>query len=326
MIFERMSSENFLRTKKSVGGIYSISQFVERFSDLETGKNYFVKKDLDAVEFRRYHVMIDVGVENVPSEIFYLEDTESLVTCEMGQPSQKRMLEKGNIHDFFCLAANLILDFHTKIDRIGNIDLDLIKVRSSHTSHPIFNFNSRFIEKNSTASNAFLEYSEEDLKNLDLAGDLIEPFKELSRYVFEIVEGYERKVMEVIDDCHEDNDIALGDFKPENIIIDENKKLTLIDPSFVKGNKIFDPTKFVSRLLLEGVNPIYVFNFLELCYKQRDIDKSVYRGFSKKELINMDMVNILSSYLGRFLLGNKNYRLVDRLNLINKVLCEWKNL
>ena len=44
-----------------------------------------------------------------------------------------------------------------------------------------------------------------------------------------------------------------------------------------------------------------------------NIKKDVYRGLSIADLVNIDMVNILSSYLGRALSGNNSYRMVQSL-------------
>lgn len=247
----------------------------------------------------------------VPKEIYFLEDTNTLATREEGIPLNEEIRKNNKFfYNYLISVSNLIEDFNQKMQDIPE---NLICTDDSHTAHPIKNFTSRFINTQSDASNRFLLSNSQDIRNLDMPEDTRNSFINLYYYIRTIIDSYYNRINNIKDDVYSDKEVAYGDVKPENIIVSTKGELSLIDPFFIKGSKYFDFTKFSSRLLLEGVTPSKAIDFLSF-NGNGDLKKPVYRGLSERELINIDMANILSSYLGRFLDGEKEYRLIDSLS------------
>ena len=294
---------------------------MRKFQSVDTGKQYFVKPDHNKLEYRQYKVLADIGMA-IPDEIIYLKETHELATLDMGDPFYELMREpEGMFRSFLVAAANLINDFHEKISGVTDLDEELIRINPSQSAHPVANFVSRFIDRNSMASNVFLNKPEE----VDIGTNSVNrSFNELHAYVMSIIQDYEEKVQDVVSDCYEDTDIILGDFKPENLVVFNDRKLVTIDPLLSRGDFEFDVTKFISRLILEGASPSEALDFLKIYDGNEELDEDVYRGFSRRELINLDMVNILASYMGRALMGKTNYRLIHNLCNQSGIANTWR--
>ncbi|HIQ56691.1 TPA: hypothetical protein EYG96_01465, partial [Candidatus Gracilibacteria bacterium] len=198
--------------------------------------------------------------------------------------------------------------------RMSRVDGTITRRDPSHTKHPIDNYRNRFEKKNSSASNMFLNAGVSDIKNLGLDDNMEKKFKDLHSYILKTIEMYEGKIKAIGDDSDGDTEIAFGDTKPENVIIDTLREdLYFIDPSFVRGSRYFDYSKLISRLVMEGVKTSVAIHEVLRRTGDFNIKKDVYRGLSIADLVNIDMVNILSSYLGRALSGNNSYRMVQSL-------------
>ena len=315
MNFKNISASDFFEDMEENGGARS----VKRYKNTITNTSYFVKNDPNGEEFLRLKSLSE-GSLPTPKEAYYLEDTECLATRDEGIPLNIAIKENRKV---FYSAIMKVSDLIEKFNQnMQGIDESLICNDNSHTSHPIKNFTSRFIEMKSDASNRFLLSNSQDLRNIDMDEHSKRSFINLYYYVKTIIDSYYNRINNIKDDAYEDNEVVFGDMKPENILMNSRGELSLIDPFFVKGDKYFDFTKFTSRLLLEGVTPSRAIDFLSL-NGNGELKKIIYRGLSERELINIDMANILSSYIGRFLDGNSDYRLVKNLSN-NRITDLWR--
>ena len=305
-------------------GTHTITRYVSKFRN-KSGTCFYKKADPNGTEFKKYALISKYGVP-IPQTVLYLKDTQEIVTQDSGIPLQDKM-RADNLFYYNSNAkvAKLVREMHSSFTKVStNTHSDLLPFNPGHTSHPILNFESRFIGENSNASNAFLNSNSQDLNNLDLPGDNKKAFIDLYFYVLSTMTSYLNSIKPMIEDCYGDKEMILGDFKPENLLYDIQKGITVIDPSCIKGSKYFDVTKYVSRLLLEGVNPNDAIRFIGLYEGHIDLDKVVYRGLTMRALINIDMINILSSYIGRYLQGKTDYRLVNQLCKVPNVPLQWK--
>lgn len=168
----------------------------------------------------------------------------------------------------------------------------------STTANPIENFIYRFIDGKSSATN--------QIKNR-----LPEESEDLRILLLELVSSMREKGLpnELLDG----QEMAYGDYKPENILYDTDKGLCLIDPQLNRGKRVADVAKFCTRTALEpNIPDIDVVRIFRGGY---DLASHRYE-FDAKEFIwlsSLDLANIISSYLGRVAQGNVDYRLTAQL-------------
>ncbi len=299
---------------EKVGDAQSIGGGVEKVKEKNTDRIFYRKADKGKEEYEKFHAMFRHQIPGPITTIFeknkellYTSGTNGMVFSEymktpLGQLETPRII------------SSIVEEIDNMRVRMSRIDDSITKRNPGHTKHPIDNYRHRFVKKNSSASNVFLNANTTDIKNLELPPEVEKRFQKLHSFILKTIELYEKKIAAIGNDSDGDTEIAFGDAKPENVIIDSlRKELYFVDPSFIRGSRYFDYSKLISRLIMEGIKvEIAIYEVLRRT-GDFNIKKDVYRGLSIADLVNIDMVNILSSYLGRALSGNNSYRMVDNL-------------
>ncbi len=117
----------------------------------------------------------------------------------------------------------------------------------------------------------------------------------------------------------EDNGLFYGDFKPENILATRDSNhwnLRVIDPVLSDGSKYFDLAKFVSRYLID--NPTEkqrkaLDAFFEGYGEIPSGNLRIYGPFTFMNLVVLERLNSLKSYIRRYHNKSSDYRLVNSL-------------
>lgn len=271
--------------------------------------NLYIKPDPTGQEYRQLLMLQKLGLP-VPEKIYYLPGTKRLATSASGEPLHAKYWNAehdGKLSEYLQKASHLLQQVHSKIQ---GVHPSILRNSAGETSHPINNFKHRFESLNSTSTNSFLE---QDPTNSSMQ----EEFKKLTNLMLMMIDIFSVKIDHVISE--EDDENFLGDFKPENLVLNGADQISIIDPQISKGSRYFDVSKFFSRSILDGIAPKNIKPFLTQYEDNLVLDKKVYQNLTLRDLITVDMLNILSSYLGRFFEGKHEYRLVRQLSNPKKI-------
>jgi serine/threonine protein kinase len=226
-----------------------------------------------------------------------------LITPDAGHPLSSVLPE--NAASSYRKAGNLLRHMHTTFKHAtGAIPQELLSISTKDSGHPVQNFCHRFIERKSNATNAFCSHE------IPFQFPMLHRLQESIANILQDM----RQKCSAIDCQQEDNDIIFGDYKPDNILISKLGELCLIDPDIRRGKECFDIAKFVSRVLLEGETAFPLLTEFSAGYGHIEPSELHYGNLEFKEQVLLDLINILSAYLGRCILGQRSFRLVQQLS------------
>lgn len=260
------------------------------------GNTWFVKQDKRLEQAGQLFFLSTLGMP-VPEPVVI--DESHIALPYSGVPLNEVFAKAPDASEQTCRESGILLAKLHKLfeDSDAGIDPDVLTARisaSDSTAKPANNFVYRFLDRKSSSTNA-------------IYGDSQRELVPLRRSLLELVSLVIEKG--IPDDLLGSNELAFGDYKPENILL-QPERLYLIDPILHFGHRVSDVAKFCVRSELEpDIKDLHVASFL-LAYSRSG---QVAQPDNLVWFRILDTANIVSSYLGRLAKGDRRYRLVERL-------------
>ena len=311
--------------------------------DIYTSQNFdpYYVKPLDPAknEFMQLLYLSAAGLPT-PKEILICSQTNTMATSYAG-----RMFD---LTDRFYNAGAFLNYVHSVLDSTPPLDV-ILQCTYQHTAHTVDNF--FYKHMNMVTDKMYRNYKlkgigmsnlqsrQSRIENLPafhspyipIPSDAHHSFQDLiSEANMVAKQMLEKLITEVVflntEESHntalpflalKKEQICYGDFKPDNILVDpyDNQKLVLIDPFITNGSKQFDLAKFTSRVRLanEGSSNELLDSFYQGYGTGAMKDTEGYGAFGFNDLVKIDSLNILKSYVKRYVRGDLSYHAVRQL-------------
>lgn len=267
----------------------------EKYFD-ENGSVFYVKSEPTSPrQFEQIKLLESLGVP-VPSKIVKVSK-HKYATLYSGRTLLEVTQEgTANIGKHYQNAGILLKEIHSLLNNSEQIiDEELLKIPDISNSQHIDTFRRIFISK--------------DFPRVKSIFDRELPDKRIIK-LFELLEVKAMEINSQLTNTSQVGDIIYGDFKQENILIQDDK-IILIDPVLRRGSIYFDLARFCSRFLQEypQQDTLHLECFLKAYDEDLDINSIAYQGLSLNELIIVDLMNILMYYISDYVSRKRDYRI-----------------
>lgn len=299
---ETISSNNLPELIWTGGLVPTITNRVQILVD-NAGVQYFRKQD--PCQRRQLKLLESLELPVPPVIVDIPPDAFASIYC--GCPLSEMLNDTSVAPDLLAKAGRVLGRTHLMLaERSPHIDRSLLRTEEAHTAHILKSFRARYIQ--STVEPFAVALGQADSSRGKELASLLACMRACSQALVDRAQGP--------DGTH----VIYGDYKPDNIVVDlthiAGPHLTLIDPHICEGDRRFDVAKFVSRVLLEPQGSKLLPGLYDFVGSYRSIfneERGSGVSASLRELIAMDSLNVLSSYVLLSLKGDCSFRLVAAL-------------
>jgi hypothetical protein len=326
----------FYLSLENTGDVISTVTSTTRISESSTGERFFVKEN--GQEYQQLSLLQACGVP-VPKTIALNTEASQFASIASGEPLPERLQDVDARNGLLTRAGQTLHDIH----RVLNDSIwpsSATAQTYANTSHIADCFFYKFIgrQEDMTLDEYRAHKGNEDVspdnRELVSSGQFVElsetygtPLRRLVTQMNDIGDTFIKRLephcksygpqpnlqpksyLTIVD-----TDICYGDFKPENIVVDEEGAITVLDPIITQGSKYFDLAKFTARTLIDvWPDQISLKPFFEGYGLLPTEEIKVYGPLSFSDLVCMDMLNILKTYTKRYRSGDTSYRITAQL-------------
>lgn len=269
----------------------------------QDGTHYFSK--CDPLE-RKQLALLDSLKLPVPPVVIDIRDGE-FASIDCGRSLCDILRTEGAAAHILPMAGRLLGLTHFQFEqRTSDIPVEILRSELAHTAHITRSFRARYMHSHIECFTSVVEQcTSRGIRHLT---PLISCLADCAEHLAPRA------------NTSDGGQVIYGDFKPDNIVVKERDlrgtHLTLIDPHICLGDRRFDVAKFISRVLLEpnGARLEDVLSTFNSSYRGIFHEDGIGAvPVSLRDLVAMDSLNVLSSYLLCALRGDEGFRLVASL-------------
>lgn len=306
----------------SVTGVTQVAKTAE-------GSFYYRKEQETDLEYAQLQLLKKLNLP-VPADILWNTRGHESATSSSGIPLREalRSAEVGSRDDLLHATGKTLRIVHERLNDIL-VPAETLSVTYENTAHIVDCFFYKYPDSEDRVSRE--AYRQQKLlvecdakvdgqQFRNEMGDFV-PFSDeyhpelqiMVNVANTVARSYRSDLSVYAEDEHlviPDQTLCYGDFKAENILVDDEAKVTLIDPLLRKGSVYFDLAKFASRQLIDAAemdSRVNLSSFFKGYGLLPTEDVRTYGPFAFSDLVCLDMLNICKSYLKRYAVGSKEY-------------------